>query len=133
VMVLVKEGEHCMMHVSILRATGDVEKIEFHRLPVRLQLAHHARPVSCVTIMGPEQAITVQIEHDDQIVISYMSALPSISACCGTVVTWPSHVPARVFILSKDFCRSDWAKAKLESDIRATDSIRGTDLVFPSP
>src|SRR6267154_3395274 len=39
------------------------------------------------------------------------ASVPSMSACCGTVVTGPSQEPARVFILSKDFCASDWAKA----------------------
>src|SRR5438270_12792672 len=48
-------------------------------------------------------------------------------------VTWPSHVPARVFNLSKDFCASVWAKARVESDIRTTDSIKRRDFMFYSP
>src|ERR1700693_13614 len=56
--------------------------------------------------------------------------LPSMSACGGTVVTWPSQEPARVFSLSKDFCASDWAKAKVHSDIRTTDSIKRRDFMF---
>src|SRR5580704_301417 len=35
VMVRVDRGEHRMMHVSVLRATGDVMKLEFHALAVR--------------------------------------------------------------------------------------------------
>src|SRR5947208_2851513 len=49
VMVRVEEREHCMVHVSVLRAASDVEEIEFHRLAVRRDLARHARPISCVT------------------------------------------------------------------------------------
>src|ERR1700734_3632060 len=51
-------------------------------------------------------------------------SLPSSSACCGTVVTWPSHEPARVFNWSKDFCASDWANARVESNIGTTDSTK---------
>src|ERR1700693_5299156 len=50
--------------------------------------------------------------------------LPSMSACGGTVVTWPSHEPARVFSLSQDLCASDWAKATVESNVRTTGRIR---------
>src|SRR5260370_14088567 len=69
VMVRVEDGEYGMLHVSTLLATvvGDVEKIEFHCLPVRRQLAHHARPVSYVTIMRQEQPIPVQVHHGDRI------------------------------------------------------------------
>src|SRR5258705_711846 len=77
-------------------------------------------------------------------VISCMSALPmevarsetcmslhSMSGCCGTVVTWPSQEPARVFSLSKDFCASECAKATTESDSRTTtDSIRLRDFII---
>src|ERR1039458_5888354 len=64
-------------------------------------------------------------------VISCMIALPmevtrsvactslfSISGFRGTLVTRPSQEPARVFSLSKDFCASDWAKVRVQSDIR---------------
>src|SRR5260370_17470040 len=66
-------------------------------------------------------------------------SLPSMSACCGTDVTWPSHEPARVFNLSKDFCASDCgrdfcaldcAKAMAESGIRTTDTIKRRDFMF---
>src|SRR5882762_4987322 len=61
-------------------------------------------------------------------------SLASMSACCGTVVTWPSHEPARVFILPKDCCAPDCAKATVESDIRTTDSQKRRDFtVFHSP
>src|SRR6059058_2929110 len=59
--------------------------------------------------------------------------LPSISACGGTVATLPSHVPARVLSLSKDFCASDCANAVAESDIRTTDSIKRSVFIFHSP
>src|SRR5450755_2831060 len=36
------------------------------------------------------------------------TALPSMSGSTGMVVTWPSHVPARVLSLSKDCLASDW-------------------------
>src|ERR1051325_5718630 len=55
---------------------------------------------------------------------------PSISACGGTVVTWPSQAPARVFSLSKDFCASDWAKDIVQSDNRTTDSAKPIDFTF---
>src|SRR5258708_11164280 len=60
-------------------------------------------------------------------------SLPSISPCGGTGVTWPFHEPARVFSLSKDFCASDWAKARVESDIRKKDSLKRLDFMFHSP
>src|SRR5712692_434242 len=68
--------------------------------------------------------------------------LPSTSAACGKVVTWPTHEPATVFSLSKDFCASDCttgfcasdcAKATVESDIRTTDSIKPREFMFHSP
>src|ERR1700694_4403779 len=71
--------------------------------------------------------------------------LPSTSACGGTVDKWPSHEPARVLMVAKDFCASDgtgatedfcasdWAKATVESDSRTTDSIKRRDFIFHSP
>src|SRR5258707_15745228 len=44
-----------------------------------------------------------------------------------------SQEPARLFSLSKDFCASDCAKAKVESDIRATDSAKRRDLMVLAP
>src|ERR1035438_7320446 len=49
-------------------------------------------------------------------------SLPSISACGGRVVTWPSQEPARVFSLSKDFCASDGVAAA--SAAKAVAAIR---------
>src|ERR1041385_2602611 len=89
------------------------------------------------------------------LIISCLSALPLESTCrstCivsgmsgtgGVVVPWPSHVPARVFSLSKDFCASDfgalgwagclwasaWAKAIVESDNTARESIMRSDFM----
>src|SRR5208282_3395808 len=71
---------------------------------------------------------------------------PDISGISGTV-TGPSHSPARLFMVAKDFCASDvtgameafcasdlsmsdWAKATVESDIRTTDSIKRRDFMF---
>src|ERR1700719_5209181 len=73
VMVGVNEGEHCMVHVSVLGTTADIEKLEFHCLSVRRHLAHHAGPIPCITIMGEEQAVPVQIKHGDRIVGSSIS------------------------------------------------------------
>src|SRR6266852_8656198 len=57
-----------------------------------------------------------------------------------SVVTGPSHSPARVFRASKDFCASvfgisdfgagDWAKATVESDSRTVDTIKRQDFIF---
>src|SRR6267143_1523939 len=69
---------------------------------------------------------------------------PDISGISGTV-TGPSHSPARLFMVAKDFCasggtgatedfcRSDCAKATVESDIRTTDSTKRRDFMFHSP
>src|ERR1035437_5026771 len=66
---------------------------------------------------------------------------PDISGISGTV-TGPSHSPARVFMVAKDFCASDGtaatedfcasdcAKATVESDIRTTDSIKRRDFML---
>jgi hypothetical protein len=56
VMVRIDYGERSMVHVSRLRATGDVEKIEFHGFAIRRDFTNHAWPISGVTIMGQEQA-----------------------------------------------------------------------------
>ena len=50
--------------------------------------------------------------------------LPSISGVGGTVVTRPSHEPARVFILSNDFWASVWATATVVSPTRTTANTR---------
>src|SRR5438876_10451240 len=75
VMVDVDHGEHHMVHHPSIRAAGDVEEIEFHRLAIRRNLAYHARPISRITIMGQEQAISVHIKHSDRIVGSRPSRL----------------------------------------------------------
>src|SRR5208282_2726659 len=54
---------------------------------------------------------------------------PDISGISGTV-TGPSHSPARLFMVVKDFCASDWEKATVESDSRTTDSIKRWDFIF---
>src|SRR5574340_20017 len=77
--------------------------------------------------------------------------LPSTVGSCGKVVSWPTHEPARVFSLSKDFCASDGttgvcmsecaggfcasdcANAKVESNIRTTDRTKHRDFMFHSP
>src|ERR1051326_4279977 len=89
-------------------------------------------------------------------IISCLSALPLESTCrstCmvsgmsgtgGVVVPWPSHVPARVLSLSKDFCASDfgalgwagclwasaWSRAIVESDNTARESIMRSDFIL---
>src|SRR4029077_13652039 len=68
VMVGVNHREDSMMHVSILRATGDVQKLEFYSFSIRRLFTHHARPVACVTIVRQEQAIPVYIKHGDRII-----------------------------------------------------------------
>src|SRR3954468_6778321 len=57
-------------------------------------------------------------------------SLPSISGAFGSVVTFPSHVPARLFNLSKDFCASDCATAMVESPIRTAHSTKRSDFMF---
>src|SRR5208282_3912573 len=66
---------------------------------------------------------------------------PDISGISGTV-TGPSHSPARLFMVVKDFCASDGtgatedccasccAKATVASDIRTTDSTQRKDFIF---
>src|SRR6266545_4084676 len=65
---------------------------------------------------------------------------PNISGISGTV-TGPSHSPARLFMVAKDFCASgtgakedfcgsDCAKAMVASDIRTADSIKRRDFIF---
>src|SRR5207245_11288022 len=63
VVVGVDDYEEGVVHVSLLRATGDVDKIEFHGLSVWRDPCRHARPIAGVTIMGQEQAVPVQIKH----------------------------------------------------------------------
>src|SRR3989449_2400071 len=43
VMVTVNHGEHGVVHVSALRATGNIDKIEFYRLSVRRGPWYHSR------------------------------------------------------------------------------------------
>src|ERR1700686_2825458 len=69
---------------------------------------------------------------------------PDISGISGTV-TGPSHSPARLLMVVKDFCASDstgatedfcascCAKATVESDIRTTDSTQRRHFIFHSP
>jgi hypothetical protein len=75
-----------------------------------------------------------------------MGLPPDISGISGTV-TGPSHSPARLLMVVKDFCASVctgatedfWAsvfcssccaKATVESDIRTTDSIKLRDFIL---
>jgi len=67
-MIGVDEGEHGMMHVSVLGAAGDVEKIEFDSFSIGRHLARHTRPIAGVTVMGEKQAVPVQVKHGDGIV-----------------------------------------------------------------
>src|SRR2546425_9625152 len=84
-------------------------------------------------------------------------SLSLISGSGGSRVSLAVQIPASVFIVSKDFCASefgagvstalyacvsDWgtdfcasdcAKATVESDIRPTDSIKRRDFMFHSP
>src|SRR5260370_14525071 len=69
---------------------------------------------------------------------------PDISGISGTV-TGPSHSPARLFTVVKDFCASDgrgatqdfcasdWAKATVATATRTTNSIKRSDFMFYSP
>src|ERR1700676_200376 len=69
---------------------------------------------------------------------------PDISGISGTV-TGPSHSPARVFMVAKDFCAadrtgatedfcaSDCAKATGESISRVMESTKERDFIFHSP
>jgi hypothetical protein len=48
--------------VSVLRAAGDIEKIEFHGFAVRRHFAHHARPISNYArggVGGPARRVEV--------------------------------------------------------------------------
>ena len=67
-MVGVDDGEDGMVHVSMLRASGDVDEIEFHRLSIRRCLGNHARPIAGIAIMRQVQAITIQVEHGERMI-----------------------------------------------------------------
>src|SRR3984893_10644895 len=66
---------------------------------------------------------------------------PDISGASGTV-TGPSHSPARLFMVAKDFCASDGAgatedfcasdcaKTTVVSNIRPTNSIKRWDFMW---
>src|SRR5260370_39042458 len=69
-MVTVDNREHRVVHVSMARATGHIEKVKFYCLPVRRHLGCHARPVARVAIMCQNQAIAVEIQHGDRIVVT---------------------------------------------------------------
>src|SRR5689334_14759148 len=64
-MVRVDRRERHRLHVSALRASGDVEKTELDRLPVRRHLPLQAGPVPGVTIVGREKTIPVHVKHRD--------------------------------------------------------------------
>src|SRR5260370_13841090 len=57
-------------------------------------------------------------------------SFPSMVASCGTVVTWPSQEPARVFILSKDFCASDWVVAAAAAKAVAAIRMNTTEVAM---
>jgi len=127
-----------VLQVSHLRTqkVGGVEKIKSDGLAVGRNRSDHARLISCVTIMGHEQATAVEMKHSYLIVgpstpvISSMSAEPmevTPSETCGGLPSMvPSREPVRVFSLSKDFCASDWAKATVERH----QSTRRRDFMF---
>src|SRR5438309_1895809 len=84
------------------------------------------RPAPVISCM---RALPIEVVRK----VTVMS-LPSIAGSEGTVVTRPSHEPARVFSLSKDFCASDWAKATTESNTRANaESVRRRNFMVDSP
>jgi len=56
-MIDIDGGKNRMVHVSVLRAAGNVKKLEFHNLPVWRRFPGHAGPVSRVTVMCQHQAI----------------------------------------------------------------------------
>src|SRR5271169_1194849 len=72
-------------------------------------------------------------------------SLPSDHSGISGTVTEPSHSPARLFMVVKDFCASDgtgatedfcvsdWARVTVQSDSRTTDSIKRWDFMFHSP
>jgi hypothetical protein len=59
---------------------------------------------------------------------------PDIAGISGTL-TGPSHSPARLFMVVKDFCASDgdWDKATVARDNRTTDSIKRWCFIIYSP
>src|SRR5271169_2730510 len=69
-------------------------------------------------------------------------SLPSDHSGISGTVTEPSHSPARLFMVVKDFCASDgtgatedfcvsdWARVTVQSDSRTTDSIKRWDFMF---
>src|SRR5437660_11919861 len=72
-----------------------------------------------------------------------MGLQPDISGISGTV-TGPSHSPARLFMVAKDFCASgtratedfcasDCAKAMVASNIRTADRTKRRDFIVYSP
>src|SRR5436305_8635517 len=59
VMVGVDGSEDRMVHVSVVGASADVEKIKFHRFPIRRGFRDHAWPVSGIAIMHQCEPIII--------------------------------------------------------------------------
>ncbi len=66
----INNREHGVVHVPVLIAAREIEKIEFHLLPIRRGLGYHARPVSGVAIVCQDQTIAVQVEHRNRMVVT---------------------------------------------------------------
>src|SRR5579864_7105215 len=73
---------------------------------------------------------TSALPRDVTRMVTWVGLLLFISGMGGTTLTGPSHLPARVFSSSKDFCASDCAKATVESAITTKQSSQRNDFIF---
>src|SRR4051812_40831012 len=69
VVVGVYGREDGVVHVSILRASAEVEKIEFYCLSIWRGPRDHTRTVSGVAIMDQSQVFVIQVEHRDWMIV----------------------------------------------------------------
>ena len=77
-MIRVNDGEHRVVHVSVLIAAGKIGEFEFQRLSVRRYFSGHARPVPRVTIVDQCELVRVDVQHRDGMVV-----LCRVQRCSG--------------------------------------------------
>src|SRR5205823_4382707 len=66
----VNYGEHGMMHVSVVSATGDIHQIELHHFAAGGGSGSHVRTVSGVAVVNQVEAISVQVEHRNRMIVT---------------------------------------------------------------
>src|SRR5581483_371238 len=69
VVIGVDDVEHRMLHVPVLDASGNINKIKFQPLAVGRLPGNNARAITGVAIMNQQEAIVIQVEHGDWMVV----------------------------------------------------------------